>query len=362
VNLESRSAIAAQQRIAEAEAVARLRALQPSLDASRRIHARALRLAERARATPAGALSAESFLRHYGLSTREGVALMCVAEALLRIPDAQTADALLRDKLASIPWSTASATDWALMLTGTVTRWHEAPKGDFSSYLKHLVARLGEPVVRAAVRQAMRILAEQFVLAETIERALERAGGRAPYRFSFDMLGEGARTADDAANYFDEYLHAIGAVTPPHAVSVKLSALHPRFEEAKRARVLAELMPRLQQLAAAAAARNVGLTIDAEESERLELTLDLELQQEAERFFAESARVLKPGGQLVILNYSYSENEDADAQEVRALSAENGLEVRVAGTRPFRLWDGVAFRMTKPGPQPPAGPLTALGR
>jgi RHH-type proline utilization regulon transcriptional repressor/proline dehydrogenase/delta 1-pyrroline-5-carboxylate dehydrogenase len=121
----------------------------------------------------------------------------------------------------------------------------------------------------------MRILAEQFVLAETIEAALGRAGSRAPYRFSFDMLGEGARTAEDAADYFDEYLHAVGAVTPPHAVSVKLSALHPRFEEAQRARVLAELLPRLKQLAAAAAARNVGLTIDAEESERLELTLDL---------------------------------------------------------------------------------------
>jgi RHH-type proline utilization regulon transcriptional repressor/proline dehydrogenase/delta 1-pyrroline-5-carboxylate dehydrogenase len=275
VNLELRSAIAGLHRIAEAGAVARLRTLQPSPEASRRIHARALRLAERARAMPPGALSAESFLRHYGLSTREGVALMCVAEALLRIPDARTADALLRDKLASIAWSTASATDWALMLTGTLTRWHDAPKGDFSSYLKHLVARLGEPVVRAAVRQAMRILAEQFVLAETIEQALERAGSRAPYRFSFDMLGEGARTAEDAGKYFDSYLHAIQTVKAPHALSVKLSALHPRFEEAKRARVFSELLPKLEHLGRIAADRNVGLTIDAEESERLELTLDL---------------------------------------------------------------------------------------
>jgi len=270
VNLDLRSAIAGLHRIAEAEAVGRLRTLQPSLEASRRIHARALRLAERARATPPGALSAESFLRHYGLSTREGVALMCVAEALLRIPDAQTADALLRDKLASIAWSTASATDWALMLTGTLTRWHDEP-----AQLKRLIARLGEPVVRAAVRQAMRILAEQFVLAETIEAAVARASERAPYRFSFDMLGEGARTADDAANHFDEYLHAIRAVSAPHAISVKLSALHPRFEEAKRTRVFAELLPRLKQLASAAQARNIGLTVDAEESERLELTLDL---------------------------------------------------------------------------------------
>jgi RHH-type proline utilization regulon transcriptional repressor/proline dehydrogenase/delta 1-pyrroline-5-carboxylate dehydrogenase len=270
VNLELRSAIVERHRIAEAEAVARLRTLQPSLDASRRIHARALRLAERARATPPGALSAESFLRHYGLSTREGVALMCVAEALLRIPDAETADALLRDKLASIAWSTESATDWALMLTGAISRWHDEP-----AQLKRLIARLGEPVVRAAVRQAMRILAEQFVLAETIEAAVGQAASRAPYRFSFDMLGEGARTAEDAANYFQEYSNAIRAVSPPHAVSVKLSALHPRFEEAKRARVFSELLPKLEQLGRIASDRNVGLTIDAEESERLELTLDL---------------------------------------------------------------------------------------
>ena len=267
---ELRAGVREAHRAPETGAVARLRALQPSPAASARIEQAALRLAGRARAARPGALSAESFLRHYGLTTPEGVALMCVAEALLRIPDADTADALLRDKLAAIEWSAASATDWALMLTGAITRWHDEP-----GQLKRLVARLGEPVVRAAVRQAMRILAEQFVLAETIEQALERAGARAPYRFSFDMLGEGARTAEDAAKYVGSYLRSIQAVLPPHAVSVKLSALHPRFEEAKRSRVFAELLPRLEQLAAAAAARNVGLTLDAEESERLELTLDL---------------------------------------------------------------------------------------
>jgi len=270
VNRELRSAISSLHRADEAGAVERLRLLQPSPEASRRIHLKALRLAERARAAPPGALSAESFLRQYGLSTREGVALMCVAEALLRIPDAGTADALLRDKLSSVEWSAASASDWALMLTGTITRWHEEP-----ALFKRMVARLGEPVVRAAVRQAMRILAGQFVLAETIGQAVERAAARAPYRFSFDMLGEGARSAADAERYFAEYRRAIEAVSPPHAVSVKLSALHPRFEEAKRARVLDELLPRLRSLARAAADRNVGLTIDAEESERLELTLDL---------------------------------------------------------------------------------------
>src|SRR5712664_4624535 len=265
----------------EAEALARLRALQPKSGAA--IEATALRLAQRVRATPPGALSAESFLRHYGLSTREGVALMCVAEALLRIPDPQTADALLRDKLASGSWGStkddasfgSSAADWALMLTGTLARWREAPQEDFSSNLKQLVARVGEPVARAAIRQAMRILAEQFVLAETIEEAVSRASARRPYRFSFDMLGEAARTAEDAERYFAAYSNAIRAVDPPDSLSVKLSALHPRFEEMKRVRVFSELLPKLKHLAGIAATRGVGITLDAEESERLELTLDI---------------------------------------------------------------------------------------
>ena len=186
------------------------------------------------RAAPPSPLSAESFLRNYGLTTPEGVALMCVAEALLRIPDADTADALIRDKLAGGNWSTASAADWALMLTGTLAKWHDAEERNFPTTVKRLIARLGEPVVRAAVRQAMRILAGQFVLAETIEDAVKRGTERRPYRFSFDMLGEAARTAQDAANYLTSYTRAINAVRPPDALSIKLSALHPRFEEAKR--------------------------------------------------------------------------------------------------------------------------------
>ncbi|HJT62685.1 MAG TPA: L-glutamate gamma-semialdehyde dehydrogenase [Burkholderiales bacterium] len=261
-------------RIAEAQAVERLRALQPNQATSQRIGQRALRLAQRVRATPPSALSAESFLRSYGLTTPEGVALMCVAEALLRIPDADTADALIRDKLAGGNWSAASAADWALMLTGTLAKWHDAQEQP-AALLKRLIARLGEPVVRGAVKQAMRILAGQFVLAETIEDAVKRGNERRPYRFSFDMLGEAARTAQDAASYLVSYTRAINAVRPPDALSIKLSALHPRFEEAKRARVFAELLPRVRELARIAAARGVGVTLDAEESERLELTLDL---------------------------------------------------------------------------------------
>lgn len=276
------AAIARDHRIAEAEALRRLRSLYPLEASGSRVTERALALAACARAAPPGALSAESFLRHYGLSSREGIALMCVAEALLRIPDPDTADALLRDKLAGGQWGDgdeeswfASAADWGLMLTGTLARWHDAEDDGPGAHLKRLAARLGEPLVRAAVRQAMRILAEQFVLAETIEEAVTRGAARPLYRFSYDMLGEGARTAEDAARNFDLYFHAINTINTPDTISVKLSAMHPRFEEAKRARVFSELLPKLKELTRIATGRGVGLTIDAEESERLELTLDL---------------------------------------------------------------------------------------
>jgi RHH-type proline utilization regulon transcriptional repressor/proline dehydrogenase/delta 1-pyrroline-5-carboxylate dehydrogenase len=269
-------------RVAEAEAVGQLRSRYPARASAPQVGKLALTLAERVRATPPPPLSAESFLRHYGLSTREGVALMCVAEALLRIPDPETADALLREKLGSGQWGEhendswfANAADWALLLTGKLARWHDAPPEDLKSNLKRAAARLGEPVVRTAVRQAMRILAEQFVLAETIEEAVGRASARRPYRFSFDMLGEAARTGEDAARYFAAYSNAIRAAAPPDSLSVKLTALHPRFEEMKRARVFSELLPKLKDLARIAATRGVGITIDAEESERLELTLDI---------------------------------------------------------------------------------------
>ena len=268
-------------RIPEAEALERLRRLQPERGASERITERALSLARQVRGTRSAALSAESFLRHYGLSTQEGVALMCVAEALLRIPDAETADALLREKLSAGNWGqsednswAASAADWALMLTGTLARWREADAEPVAQ-LKRLAARLGEPVVRTAVRQAMRILASQFVIGETIEEAVTRGRAYDSYRFSYDMLGEAARTAEDAARYFEAYSKAIRGTPAGDGVSVKLSALHPRFEEAKRPRVFAELVPRLELLARTAADCGVDLTIDAEESERLELTLEL---------------------------------------------------------------------------------------
>ncbi|HEX2648465.1 MAG TPA: L-glutamate gamma-semialdehyde dehydrogenase [Burkholderiales bacterium] len=265
-----RAAIRRDHRLDEPLALEQLLALQPAQSSAARITAKARELARRVRSAPPAPLSAESFLRQYGLSTPEGVSLMCVAEALLRIPDAETQDALLREKLASGHWSSASAADWALLLTGTLMQWHDDP-----STLKHLLARLGEPVVRGAVRQAMRILAGQFVVAQAATEASARAETLRPLTFSFDMLGEAARTRADAVKYLDSYLTMIGEARAPDAVSIKLSALHPRFEEAKRARVFEELLPLLRILAETAARKGIGLTIDAEESERLELTLDL---------------------------------------------------------------------------------------
>ena len=239
----------------------------------------------------------ESFLHQYDLSTPEGVLLMCVAEALLRIPDTATADALIRDKLSRGDWDRylgtsesllVNASTWGLMLTGRLTRIDRDDARDPRAWYERFVARAGESVVRVAIRQAMKVMAEQFVLGRTIREAVERArsSAHASYRHSYDMLGEAAMTAADAAHYFDAYRDAIEvigdeasrtetSVFARPSVSVKLSALHPRYEYPQRARVLNELVPRVVALARAARDRGIGMTIDAEESERLELSLEL---------------------------------------------------------------------------------------
>ncbi len=255
----------------------------------------------RARAQDQGAI--EAFMRQYDLGSEEGVLLMCVAEALLRIPDQDTADRLIRDKLGEADWKRhmgqsdsvlVNASTWGLMLTGHLVDLADGTKRDVHNAFKRLVGRVGEPVIRLAVRQAMRIMGHQFVMGRTIGEALTRSrkGGNAAYRYSFDMLGEGALTAKDAARYLQAYrdaIDAIGAsVTAPRraagaawdvfaapSISVKLSALHPRYEHAKRERVLAELVPAVLELAQRAKAHGIGFTIDAEESERLELSLDV---------------------------------------------------------------------------------------
>jgi RHH-type proline utilization regulon transcriptional repressor/proline dehydrogenase/delta 1-pyrroline-5-carboxylate dehydrogenase len=257
--------------------------------AERRIDAYASHLIGGIRARTGGLGGIEDFLHAYSLSTKEGLALMVLAEALLRVPDAATADRLIEDKLASADWAShdvksnallVSASAWTLGITARIIHPGETP----DTILETLLKRLGIPAVRAATRQAMRLLGSHFVLGQTIEEALARAGAHRELRYSFDMLGEGARTAADADRYFASYRHAIDAIggaagstaLPDRpGISVKLSALHPRFEAISRKRVLAELAPRLLELARKARERELNFTVDAEEADRLELTLDL---------------------------------------------------------------------------------------
>ncbi|MFC4728386.1 bifunctional proline dehydrogenase/L-glutamate gamma-semialdehyde dehydrogenase PutA [Coralloluteibacterium thermophilus] len=268
-------------------------ALPPDERAAVRAQAEDLVTRVRLRAQDQGAI--EAFMRQYDLGSEEGVLLMCVAEALLRIPDQATADRLIRDKLGEANWERhlgasdsvlVNASTWGLMLTGRFIELAEETKRDFGGALRRLVGRAGEPVIRLAVRQAMRIMGHQFVMGRTIDEALGRArkGRNAAYRYSFDMLGEAAFTARDAARYLEAYRKAIdaigaggpyGDVIAAPSISVKLSALHPRYEHAKRARVRAELTPRVLELAQQAKARGIGFTIDAEEADRLELSLDV---------------------------------------------------------------------------------------
>jgi RHH-type proline utilization regulon transcriptional repressor/proline dehydrogenase/delta 1-pyrroline-5-carboxylate dehydrogenase len=242
----------------------------------------------------------EAFMREYDLTSEEGVLLMCVAEALLRIPDQATADKLIRDKLGGADWDAhlgksdsllVNASSWGLLLTGRMVGLASETRGNAIGALRRLIGRAGEPVIRLAVRQAMRIMGFQFVMGRTILEALTRSrkSENTAYRYSFDMLGEGAFTSGDAVRYLRAYRDAILAIGSSAAssggpikdvfaapsISVKLSALHPRYEHANRARVRAELTPRVLELAQLAKMQGIGFTIDAEESERLELSLDV---------------------------------------------------------------------------------------
>jgi RHH-type transcriptional regulator, proline utilization regulon repressor / proline dehydrogenase / delta 1-pyrroline-5-carboxylate dehydrogenase len=281
-------------RAPEAECVAALLAAA-RLDAQRtsaaRQQAERLTAALRRRRRSAGGVDA--LMHEFSLSSQEGVALMCLAEALLRIPDTATADALIRDKLRGGDWGAhigrgrslfVNAAAWGLMISGELVSTHS--EEGLAAALGRLVARGGEPLIRRGVDLAMRLLGQQFVLGRTIEEALQRARvcEARGYRYSFDMLGEAALTAADAERYLRDYEQAIDAIGRAAAgrgvhdgpgISVKLSALHPRYARAQRDRVLAELGPRLAHLCAAARDRGIGLNIDAEESELLELSLQL---------------------------------------------------------------------------------------
>jgi RHH-type transcriptional regulator, proline utilization regulon repressor / proline dehydrogenase / delta 1-pyrroline-5-carboxylate dehydrogenase len=290
-----RQALRLAYRMDETAAVGRiLKAASLPRDTIERIGRRAYEMVAEARRRRLGKSGIDALLHEYALSTPEGVALMCLAEALLRIPDAGTVDRLIRDKLAPADWAShlghsnsllVNASTWALMLTGRLVS-EGAAERDLAGALRRLLARSGEPVVRQAVTAALRVLARQFVMGRTIAEGLERAkpAERGGYRHSYDMLGEAARTAADAERYFAAYdgaIAAIGATVKKRdifsapGISVKLSALHPRFEEAQRARVLRELGPRILALARRAKVAGVGFTIDAEEADRLDLSLDL---------------------------------------------------------------------------------------
>ncbi|TAJ69012.1 MAG: bifunctional proline dehydrogenase/L-glutamate gamma-semialdehyde dehydrogenase PutA [Phenylobacterium sp.] len=234
----------------------------------------------------------ESFLQEFSLSTREGLALMCLAEALLRTPDEQTRDKLIAEKIASADWSShagqsdsmlVNASTWSLMLTGKIIDPDQEARDDLPGFIKRLAGRLGEPVIRRAVGAAVRIMGEQFVLGATIEKAIKRAGADG-FVCSFDMLGEGARTDTDADRYEKAYADAIRSVARHakgqgpergHGVSVKLSALSPRYEARQAERVFADLYPRLVRLAQIAAEADINFTLDAEEADRLAISLEL---------------------------------------------------------------------------------------
>ncbi len=273
---------------------AAVRGLLSSVDLSvgqrQRIMGRARDLVQACRARSAERSLLDSFLQEFGVSNEEGIALMCLAESLLRIPDARTAEELVADKLASRNWTEhvgasesffVNASTWALILTGNVLSLSEHITRDAEGWFGGIVSRLGEGVARAGVARAMRILGGGFILGRSIEEALANERGALS---SFDMLGEAARTAADAERYLDAYRTALAAIaaaypaaTPTAAsgISVKLSALHPLLRQSRRATVLRELSPKIAGLAAEAARANVHLTIDAEEAARLELTLDI---------------------------------------------------------------------------------------
>jgi len=256
-----------------------------------RIVARAAKLVTEIRTSASPGLM-ESFLSEYGLNTEEGVALMCLAEALLRVPDADTMDALIEDKIAPSDWGThlgrsssslVNASTWGLMLTGKVLT-DEQP--GVAGQLRSMVKRLGEPVIRTATARAMKEMGRQFVLGETIQDAMTRAEGQQAkgYTYSYDMLGEAAKTDADALGYLKAYRDAITAIaqaaTAPDCranpgISVKLSALYARYETPQKDAVLDVLQPRLLELCQQAARAQVGLNIDAEEADRLDLSLDV---------------------------------------------------------------------------------------
>lgn len=259
-----------------------------------RITEQARSLIERVRKRDDAVDTLDALLRQYSLDTHEGLMLMCLAEALLRVPDSQTADALIRDKLSTAEWKRhlgksdnvlVNFASWGLLMTGKVVSLEQSVDGRASSVIGKLVQRSGEPVIRAAMNQAMKLMGKQFVLGRDIAEALAngRESRRKGYSYSFDMLGEAALTQADADKYLQDYRDALETVGrepqigpgPRPSISIKLSALHPRYEVAQHERVLTELFASVRDLARRGRELKVGITIDAEEADRLELSLEL---------------------------------------------------------------------------------------
>jgi RHH-type proline utilization regulon transcriptional repressor/proline dehydrogenase/delta 1-pyrroline-5-carboxylate dehydrogenase len=266
-----------------------------STTALQHIQDRAKQLVQQTRQNRKKRGNLDTFLHEYDLSSDEGIALMCLSEALLRIPDRETIDRLISDKISTADWKEhlskesslfVNAATWSLILTGKIFAPTLQTEKTLSNSLKQLMSRAGGTFIRPIILQGMKIIGKQFVMGRTIEEALKRAKQKESegYRYSYDMLGEAARTKEDAEKYFQSYLNAIefigqasigqNPITGP-GISVKLSALHPRYEFAQHDRILAELAPKLLTLVQAAKKQQIGLTIDAEEADRLDLSLDI---------------------------------------------------------------------------------------
>ncbi len=275
----------------DAEVLHQLAALAPSPEARAEISRQASAMVARLRAEAKPSVM-ELFLAEYGLSSEEGVALMCLAEALLRVPDAATMDALIEDKIAPSEWgkhlgeshsTLVNASTWALLVTGQVL---DAPETGMAGLLRGAIKRLGEPIIRQAVARVMREMGQQFVLGQTIQKALSRTAGfeAKGYLYSYDMLGEAAITDEDARGYHMAYADAIAQIAKSASgkdissnpgISIKLSALHPNYDLQHRAEVMDVLVPRARSLALLAKSAGIGLNIDAEEAARLDLSLDV---------------------------------------------------------------------------------------
>ena len=289
-----RDAITTAYRRDEAEAVADMLArAQLSEDERREAEALARRLVKQVRDSRRKASGVDALMHEFSLSSEEGVALMCLAEALLRIPDADTRNKLIQDKIAGGDWKShlghspsmfVNASAWGLLITGKLTA--ASDEKSLGSALTRLIGKGGAPLIRQGVNYAMRMLGKQFVTGQTIEEALKNGKAREKmgYRYSFDMLGEAAMTQADADRYFKDYvdaIHAIGkdaagaGVYEGNGISVKLSAIHPRYWRAQHERVMTELLPRLKELFLLGKQYDIGINIDAEETNRLELSLDL---------------------------------------------------------------------------------------